>query len=53
MKIALMYIINDFLEYEIVSGCSTYEKLFYSYYMENNKALTLANSGKAFFFNFH
>jgi hypothetical protein len=53
MKIALMYIINDFLDYEIVSGCSTYEKLFYSYYMENNKALTLTNSGKAFFFNFH
>jgi len=36
--------------YEIVSSWSTLEKLACPYYMENNKALTLMNDGKTFFF---
>jgi hypothetical protein len=38
--------------YGIVSGWSTLEKLACPYYMENNKALTLMNDGKTFFFLF-
>jgi len=35
---------------EMVSGWSTYGKLSYPYCMENNKAFTLMNGGKALFF---
>jgi hypothetical protein len=50
MRAALMWTINDFLAYEMLSGWSTHGKLTCSYYMENNKAFTLANRGKASFF---
>jgi hypothetical protein len=46
-----MWTINDFLAYGMVSGWSTHGKLACSYCMQNNKALTLTNGGKAFFFN--
>jgi len=52
MKIALMWTINDFPAYEMVFSCSTHEKLVCPYCMENNKALTLTNVGKASFFFF-
>jgi hypothetical protein len=50
MTIALMWIINDFPTYKIVSSLSTYGKLTCSYYIENNKAFTLTNNGKTSFF---
>ena len=48
-----MWTINDFPAYGILSGWSTHEKLTCPYYMENNKAFTLANGGKAYFFDCH
>ena len=45
-----MWTINDFLAYGIVSGWSMHVKLKYSYCMENNKAFTLTNRVKTFFF---
>jgi len=53
MRAALMWIINDFPAYGMVSGWSTHEKLACLYCMENNKAFTLTNRGKAFFFYCH
>ena len=50
MRAALMWIINDFPAYEMVSGWSTHGKLACPYCMKNNKAFTLTNGGKAFFF---
>jgi len=50
MRAALMWIINDFPAYGMLSGWSTYGKLTCPYCMENNKAFTLANIGKASFF---
>jgi len=47
MRAALMWTINDFSAYRIVSGWSTYGKLACSSCMENNKAFTLTNGGKA------
>jgi hypothetical protein len=47
MKVALMWIINDFPEYIMVSGWSTHKKLTCPSYMENNKAFTLINGGKS------
>jgi len=47
---ASMWIINDFPAYGMLSGWSTHEKLACPYCMENNKAFTLTNGGKAFFF---
>ena len=48
-RATLMWTINDFLAYRIVSGWSMHVKLKYSYCMENNKAFTLTNRGKTFF----
>ena len=45
-----MWTINDFSAYGMVSGQSKHEKLAYQYCMENDKAFTLTNRGKAFFF---
>jgi len=45
-----MWTISDFSAYGKVSDWSTHEKLACPYYMENNKAFTLTNGGKAFFF---
>jgi hypothetical protein len=53
MRAALMWNINDFLAYRIVSGWSTYGKLACPSCMENNKAFTLTNGGKASFFYCH
>jgi len=50
MRAALMWTINDFSAYGMVSGWSTHGKLACPYCMENNKAFTLTNRGKAFFF---
>jgi hypothetical protein len=50
MRAALMWTINDFPAYGMLSGWSTHGKLACPYCMENNKAFTLANGGKAFFF---
>jgi hypothetical protein len=50
MRAALMWTINDFPTYGMVSGWSTHGKLACSYCMENNKAFTLTNGGKASFF---
>jgi hypothetical protein len=49
MKTALMWTINDFPAYGMISGWSTYEKLACLYYMENNKAFTLTNIKRLFF----
>jgi len=49
MKAALMWTINDFPAYKMVSSWSTHGKLACPYCMENNKAFTLTNEGKAFF----
>jgi hypothetical protein len=50
MSAALMWTINDFPAYGMLFGWSTHGKLACPYCMENNKAFTLANRGKAFFF---
>jgi len=49
VRAALMWTINDFPAYGMVSGWSTHGNLACLYYMENNKAFTLTNGGKAFF----
>jgi hypothetical protein len=53
MRAALMWTINDFPAYGMLSGWSTYGKLACPYCMENNKAFTLTNGGKASFFYYH
>jgi hypothetical protein len=53
MRAALMWTINDFPAYGMLSGWSTHGKLACPYYMENNKAFTLTNGGKASFFYCH
>ncbi|KAL9407317.1 hypothetical protein Peur_004289 [Populus x canadensis] len=53
MRAALMWTINDFPAYGMVSGWSTHGKLGCPYCMENNKAFTLTNGGKASFFDCH
>jgi hypothetical protein len=53
MRAALMWTINVFPAYGMLSGWSTHGKLECPYYMENNKAFTLANGGKASFFYCH
>jgi hypothetical protein len=47
IRAALMWTINDFPAYEMVSGWSIHGKLACPYCMENNKAFTLINGGKA------
>jgi hypothetical protein len=53
MRAALIRTINDFPTYEMVSSWSTHGKLACPYCMENNKAFTLINGGKASFFYYH
>ena len=48
-----MWTINDFPAYGMLSGWSTHGKLACPYCMENNKVFTLANGGKASFFDCH
>jgi hypothetical protein len=50
MRSASMWTINDFPAYGMLSGWSTHGKLACPYCMENNKAFTLPNGGKASFF---
>ena len=50
MSAALMWTINDFLAYRMVSSWSMHGKLACTYCMENNKAFMLTNRGKASFF---
>ena len=50
MRVALMWTVNDFPASGMVSGWSMNEKLACLYCIENNKAFTLINKGKAFFF---
>jgi hypothetical protein len=53
MRAALMWTINDFSAYGTLSSWSRHGKLACPYCMENNKAFTLANGGKASFFDCH
>jgi hypothetical protein len=53
IRVALMWTINDFPVYGMLSSWSTHRKLACPYCMENNKAFTLANGGKASFFDCH
>jgi hypothetical protein len=53
MRAALMWAINDFPAYGMLSGWSTHGKLACPYCMENNKAFTPANGGKTSFFDCH
>ena len=53
MRATLVWTINDFSAYRMVSSWSMHGKLAYPYCMENNKAFTLANVGKASFFDCH
>jgi len=50
MRAALIWTINDFPAYEMLSGWSMHGKLACPYCMENSKAFTLPNGGKTFFF---
>jgi len=53
IRVAFMWTINDFPAYGMLSGWSTHRKLACPYCIENNKAFTLTNGGKAFFFYYH
>jgi len=54
MKAILMWTINDFLEYEMVSSLRTHGKLACPYCIKNKKAFMLTNNNKtSFFFYFH
>jgi hypothetical protein len=53
MMAALMWTINDFSTYRMLSSWSTHGKLACPYCMENNKAFTLRNGGKASSFYCH
>jgi hypothetical protein len=53
MRAALIWMINDFPVYGMVSGWSTHGKLACPYCMKNNKAFTLTNGGKASSFYCH
>ena len=53
MRAALMWTISDFPAYEMLSDWSMHGKLTCPYCMENNKAFTPANEGKASFFYCH
>ena len=53
MRAGLIWTINDFPAYGMVSGWSTNGKLACLYCMENNKAFTLTNRGKTLFFYCH
>jgi len=53
IRVALMWTINDFLAYGMVSGWSTYGKLTCPHCMENNKAFTITSRSKLSFFYCH
>ena len=49
MRTALMWTINDFSVYGMLSSWSTHGKLASPYCMENNKAFTLTNESNFFY----
>jgi hypothetical protein len=51
IRVALMWTINDFPAYVMVSDWSTHGKLACPYCMKNNKAFMLTNRGKTSFFD--
>jgi hypothetical protein len=53
MKAALMWTINDFPAYGMLSGWGTHGKLACPICMEDTKAFTLKNGGKATWFDCH
>ena len=53
IRATLIWTINDFLAYGMVSSWSTHGKLTCSYCMENNKAFMITNGGKTSFFYCH
>jgi hypothetical protein len=53
MRAALIWTINDFPAYGMVSGWNTHGKLACRYCMENNKVFMLTNRGKTSFFYYH
>ena len=50
MKATLMWTANDFLANEMLSRWSAHGKLVFLYYIKNNKAFTLMNDEKHFFY---
>lgn len=50
MKTTLIWTINDLFAYGMVYGWRTREEVTCSYYTENNKAFTLTNYSKIFFY---
>lgn len=48
MNVALLWTINDFSVYEMLSWCSMIEKLAFLYYMDLSKAFTLKNKRKKY-----
>ncbi|XP_038983288.1 uncharacterized protein LOC120111038 [Phoenix dactylifera] len=53
MKAVLLWTINDFPAYGMLSGWSTHGKLACPYCMENSKTFTLQHGGKTSFFDCH
>ncbi|XP_055962306.1 uncharacterized protein LOC130015687 [Mercurialis annua] len=53
LKAALMWTINDFPAYSMLSGWSTSGKRACPHYMEETDAITLPKSGKQSWFDFH
>jgi hypothetical protein len=53
IKVALIWTINDFPAFRMVSSWSMHEKLTCTYCMENNKAFMLTNDYKTSFFYYH
>ncbi|GJS02102.1 hypothetical protein Tco_0318610 [Tanacetum coccineum] len=53
MRAALLWTINDFSAYGMLSGWSTARKKACPYCMENSKAFSLSNGGKVSWFDYH
>ena len=53
MRACLMWTINDFPAYGMLSGWETKGKLACPHYMEDTKAFTLSHGGKSSWFDYH
>src|SRR4051812_5340566 len=53
MRAALLWTVNDFLAYGMLSAWSIHEKLSFPICMEDTKAFTLKHNGKLTFFYCH
>src|SRR4051812_18223738 len=53
MRAALLWTVNDFPAYGMLSAWSTHGKLSFPIWMEDTKAFTLKRSGKPTFFYCH